>query len=292
MPATQIRLLPVRVVTLNVRYATESPGPGEVPWSVRCPKLCAQLKFITAGHDSAFVCLQKVLRSQLADIQTRLGPSWGHIGQGGQDGEQAGEYSPVFFRADCWKCERNRTFWLSPTPEVPSRGWDAALERIVTLGFFLHRETAASVVLMSTHLDHIEEVAREQSARLLLKLAHSWPEKEHAPADFPPVFLGGDFNSTPAGSAYKVLTESGSGMRDISKLVPEDAKYGNRDITYTSFGEPDEQPGLVDFLFVRNSATVRFPTFGILPNRFDDAIFLSDHRPVAADMEIPVPAAM
>jgi endonuclease/exonuclease/phosphatase family metal-dependent hydrolase len=283
--------LPVRLVTLNIRYATDNPGPGEEPWSVRCPRLCAQLKFITSGHDSPFVCLQEVLHSQLTDIQESLGPSWGHIGQGREDGKEAGEYSPIFFRKDRWECECKKTYWLSPTPDVPSKGWDADLERIVTMGSFRHTQTGTVVVLMSTHFDHRGEVAREESARLLLKLSRIWPE-ECVPEAPPPVLLGGDFNSTPTGRAYKVLTTPGSGMRDISDLIPEDAKYGNREITFTSFGDPDEQPARIDFLFVRATENLRFLTCAILPNRFDDNVYLSDHRPVVADMELPVQAAM
>ncbi|KAL2133611.1 hypothetical protein VTI74DRAFT_2049 [Chaetomium olivicolor] len=283
--------LPLRLVTLNIRYAAKHLSAAEKPWAVRCPRLCAQLKFIACGQDSPFICLQEALHSQLTDIQTHLGPSWGHIGHGREDGREAGEYSPIFFRVDRWECVRSRTFWLSPTPDVPSKGWDAALERIVTMGSFRHRATGTAVVLMNTHLDHRGEVAREESARLLLKLARTWPEQCSLEA-FPPVFLGGDFNSTPTGRAYKVLVEPGSGMSDISELVPKDGKYGNQDITYTSFGEPNEEPKRIDFLFVGKPERLRFLTFSILSNIFDDKIFLSDHRPVVADMEVPVHAAM
>ncbi|KAK3905933.1 Endonuclease/exonuclease/phosphatase [Staphylotrichum tortipilum] len=287
------RSLPIRLVTLNIRYATKNPSPGEEPWSVRCPRLCAQLNFITAGCGLAFICLQEVLHSQLTDLQARLGPAWGHIGRGREDGKQAGEYSPIFFRADRWECERSRTCWLSPTPDVPSKGWDAALERVVTLGSFRHWESGTSVVVMSTHFDHRGEVAREQSARLLLELARTWPEHDTAAetSPLPPVFIGGDFNSTPTGRAYQVLTEPGSGVRDISDLVPDEAKYGNREITYTSFGEPGEQPARIDFLFARDTERLCVLNLGILANRFDDGVYLSDHRPVVADVEIPVSAA-
>lgn len=285
------RSLPIRLVTLNIRYATDNPSPGEEPWPVRCPRICAQLNFITAGCGLVFVCLQEVLHSQLTDIQAHLGPAWEHIGRGRENGKEAGEYSPIFFRADRWECERHRTYWLSPTPDVPSKGWDAVLERVVTLGSFRHRETGTSVVVMSTHFDHRGEFAREQSARLLVYLASTWPETDAGETSRPPVFIGGDFNSTPTGRAYQVLTEPGSGMRDISGLMPDEAKYGNREITYTSFGEPGEQPARIDFLFARDTERLRVLNFGILANKFDDGVFLSDHRPVVADLEIPVSTA-
>ncbi|KAK3370121.1 Endonuclease/exonuclease/phosphatase [Podospora didyma] len=274
----------VRLVTLNIRYATKTPVPGEEPWSVRSPKLCAQLSFLTAGLSSVFVCLQEVLYSQLIDIEAHLGPSWKHIGRGREDGDKNGEFSPIFFRADFWDCEREQTFWLSPTPEIPSRGWDAALKRIVTVGSFRHKNTGAVVTVMSTHLDHRGETAREESARLLLRIAKNWTE------DSSLVFLGGDFNSTPNGSAYKALTLQGSGMKDVSELVPDGLRYGNQEITYTTFGEPNEKPKRIDFLFAQRPLRLKCLSFGILENRFDDNVYLSDHRPVVADLEIPLEA--
>ncbi|KAK0635719.1 Endonuclease/exonuclease/phosphatase [Bombardia bombarda] len=282
--------IPVRVVTLNIRYATKKPVPGEESWTVRCPKLCAQLAFIASSHSSVFICLQEVLHTQLTDIQARLGPSWAHIGRGRKDGEEAGEFSPIFFRIESWGCERNETYWLSKTPDVPSKGWDAALERIVTMGLFCRRKTQTAAIIMSTHLDHKGQTAREESAHLLVKLARNWTESWAGDLK-PPLFLGGDFNSTPDGKAYKALTMPGSGMEDMSNLVPINLRYGNQEITYTSFGEPNEEPKRIDFLFVRGSNGLKFLTFGILPNRFDDMIYLSDHRPVVVDVEIPVGAA-
>ncbi|KAK3939582.1 Endonuclease/exonuclease/phosphatase [Diplogelasinospora grovesii] len=277
----------VRLVTLNIRYATKNPVSGEQPWSIRCPKLCAQLRFITSGHSSVFICIQEALHSQLMDIQASLGSSWSYVGQGRDDGKTSGEFSPIFFRVDSWECQRNKTYWLSQTPEMPSRGWDAALNRIVTMGSFRHNETGIVIIAMSTHLDHRGVVAREESANLLLRLAGEWSSVGGGQVRLP-VFLGGDFNSTPNDKAYKNLTSPGSGMRDISDLVPDGLKYGNRQITYTSFGEPNEKPSRIDFLFVQEPRDLEFPTFGILPNRFDDNIYLSDHRPVVADMKIPV----
>ncbi|KAK3359888.1 Endonuclease/exonuclease/phosphatase [Lasiosphaeria hispida] len=281
--------IPIRLITLNVRYAAKRLAPGEEPWAIRCPKLCAQLNFITSGHTTVFVCLQEVLPSQLLDIQARLGPSWSHIGHGRENGQNAGEHCPVFFRTVHWECERSRTYWLSPTPEVPSRGWDAALNRIVTMGSFRHRATGTAVVIMSTHLDYAGEMAREQGAHLLLKLARDWTDGGDG-APTVPLFLGGDFNSTSNSRAYRTITMPGSGMRDVSELVPEDMKYGNRAITYTSFGEPGEKPNKIDYLFVQESRGVSFLTYGILSNRFDDGVYLSDHRAVVADMEIPAKA--
>ena len=275
--------MPLRVISYNIRYATQRPVLGERPWDVRCPKLCTQLRFITAGHESPFICLQETLYSQLIGIQSGLGPAWSHIGRGRGEGETDGEFSPIFYRSDVWNCVQSDTRWLSETPWKPSRGWDAALNRIVTMGDFSHKATGTRVVVMSTHFDHIGVKARENSAKLLIKFAKEWSlSGELRPSV---VLVGGDFNSTPDDGAYKAMTAPGSGMSDISDLVPVDRHYGNH-LTYTSFGEPREWPKRIDFVFIQEPRTAVINTFGVLANSFDDQIRSSDHRPVVSDMEI------
>ncbi|KAK7749485.1 hypothetical protein SLS53_000060 [Cytospora paraplurivora] len=260
--------LPLRIISFNIRYATTSPTPHEELWEVRCPKLLTQLRFSTAGH-SAFISFQEALAHQVDDVQTGLGPSWAHIGVGRDDGKAAGEFSPVFYHVETWRCERSKTYWLSPTPEKPSRGW---------------REGRGP----EHPLRPPGREGREESARLILKLTDSWVGEIEGPGRArPPVFLGGDFNSTPEDRAYQTMTAPRVGMTDISTLIPEDKRYGN-ELTYSSFNEPDQVPKRIDFLFVKDTSAIRFLTFGVLANQFDDGVFLSDHRAVIADIEIPV----
>lgn len=280
--------MPFRIITFNIRYATTSPAAGEELWKIRRPKLCTQLRFAVAGRSAAFICLQEALADQVKDVQAEMGASWAHIGVGRDDGVAAGEFSPVFYNTEAWECERDRTYWLSPTPEKPSRGWDAVLPRIVTMGQFRRRTTGTRAVVLSTHFDHVGIKAREESARLILKLTDAWVGEASAQGRAkPPVFLGGDFNSKTSDRAYQTMTARGTGMTDISTLVPEERRYGN-ELTYTSFDEPDEEPKRIDFLFVKDTSAINFLTFGVLANRFDDGVFLSDHRATIADMEIPV----
>jgi len=279
----------LRLVTYNIRYAAGSKSrfPHEEPWSVRCPKLSTQLRFITAGHESSFICLQEALYQQLQDVHGKLGHSWAYIGEG-RDGGEGGEFSPVLYRADVWECEKSETLWLSKTPKIPSRGWDAALNRIVTVGQFTHKATGTRLVVMSTHFDHIGIQARDESAKLILQFvrhyARGTAEDESAEVSRPAaVLLGGDFNSGPHDGAYKTLTAHDSGVVDIRSQIPPQNRYGNN-LTYTSFGDGEASPERIDFLFLSKEAKVKLLTFGVLPNRFDDGVYISDHRPVVADI--------
>ncbi|KAH6603297.1 endonuclease exonuclease phosphatase family [Trichoderma cornu-damae] len=280
---TPAHTMPLRVVTFNVRYATSRTVKGEKPWNERGPKLLNEIDFITAGHENAFLCLQEVLHNQLKHVQSSLGPSWAYIGRGRDDGKKKGEFSPVFYRSDVWWLERSQTRWLSETPEKPSRGWGASYNRVVTMGEFSHKVTGTRVVVMSTHFDHQSTEARQHSAEHLMQYARDWSRGDNTSV----VLIGGDFNSTPDDVAYRLMTAPESGMSDLSDLLPEERHHGNR-LTYTSFGEPNEWPQRIDFLFIREPHTAVVKTFSVLENVFDDQIRLSDHRPVVSDLDIVV----
>ncbi|CAK7213955.1 hypothetical protein SBRCBS47491_001975 [Sporothrix bragantina] len=312
-------VLQVRIMTYNIRFANTSPVKGEEVWETRCPKLCSQIRFATSGIPAVFVCLQEVLHRQLEDIMDELtsngeGEHWSYIGRGREDGEEDGEYSPIIYRTNTWNCERSDTYWLSETPEDPSVGWDAALKRVVTMGQFKNHITGIRVIVMNTHFDHKGKAARLESARLILRIAKQWQKTmivgdpkddrldESGTLDDPyvPTLLAGDFNSEEDDDAYLAITAP-EAMHDLKTLLPEDKRYGHTKNTYTSFGEPGEIAKRIDFLFVDNfslnehrrratpdatKGKVEVRTFAVLSNRFDDEVYLSDHRPVVSDVMI------
>ena len=69
---------------------------------------------------------KEVYHNQLLDLAVLLGPTYGHVGVGRDDGKEAGEYSPIFYDQTRFEVVKWKTLWLSPTPDVPgSKGWDA-----------------------------------------------------------------------------------------------------------------------------------------------------------------------
>ncbi|RDW65553.1 endonuclease family protein-like protein [Coleophoma crateriformis] len=277
--------MPVRLITHNIRYATKSPFKGEERWPVRCPRLCSELVFHSTNPRSTFICLQEVLHSQLMDIHTALNAdepeSWAYIGVGRNDGKQAGEYSPIFYRPSVWALVNWKTYWLSETPWQPSKGWDASSIRIVTLGVFTHRGTKHTVVVMSTHLDNDGALSRKKSAELILGIAQRY-QMSWRPAT---ILLGGDFNSQPDDGAYQVMTSEFSMMEDIGAVIPKGKLYGNT-MTFTGFGYVDKTPTRIDFIFSQKGENLTLKTYGVLANRFDDGVYLSDHRACVADLEL------
>ena len=59
-----------------------------------------------------------------------------YLGVGRDDGKLAGEFAPVFYDSTRVKLLSANTIWLSETSDTVSIGWDAALPRICSYGFF------------------------------------------------------------------------------------------------------------------------------------------------------------
>lgn len=276
----------IRIVTHNIRYATQTPFKGEELWPIRCPRLCSQLRFNSTAIPATLICLQEVLHSQLLDVMASLnsspcGGDWAYIGVGRDDGKEAGEYSPIIYRRSVWKVVDWRTVWLSESPTTPSKGWDAASIRIVTVGVLEHRKSGKLILAMSTHFDDQGSTSRRESAKIILGIV----EVETKARDYSSVLLGGDFNSPPDDGAYQIMTRSQSQMEDIGVSVPKEKHYGN-ELTFTSFGHVDNTPSRIDFIFSRKGDHVTYCTYGVLANRFDDGVYLSDHRACVADIRV------
>ncbi|KAI9150133.1 hypothetical protein HJFPF1_09888 [Paramyrothecium foliicola] len=271
----------VRLITYNVRYDASSSGrePGEQPWAARAPLMISQLHHETAGHPNSILCFQEALHHQVKDLHEGLGEDWSWYGVG-RDGGTKGEHSPIFYRSSAWKLEKGSTYWLSPTPDVVgSKGWDAALPRIVTVAQFTHAKTGAPFVYMCTHFDHQGQVAREKSADFIVETANRLARESGGRT---PVFLGGDLNISPDNQAYKTLATK---LNNVKDKVHESRRHGNT-MTYTAFTESRSDDMLLDHIFVEDASGVEWRSFAVPNSRFDDDIFISDHRPVIVDFKI------
>jgi endonuclease/exonuclease/phosphatase family metal-dependent hydrolase len=268
--------IPIRLLTHNIRYATTSPFTGEKPWADRKPLIINEFKYNTLYNSESFICLQEVLNNQIIDIMGGLGPDWTYIGVGRDDGKQKGEYSPIIFRKSVWEVESWKTVWLNEDGSVGKKGWDAGSVRIVTVGHFKHVASKKKVLGMCTHFDNSGAVSRRESAKIILNLIDTESKGNGEPV---PYFLGGDLNSEISGEAYQTLNGKNSSLRDAKELAGW--KYGDQ-YTFTGFGD---DKSLIDFLFLgpRGGSDWQVQGYSVLPNKFDDGVFNSDHRAVVLD---------
>lgn len=255
----------LRVMSFNIRY--NNPEDGKRAWDHRKEEVSSLIQFY--GPD--LIGLQEVLHGQLTYLEGKL-VNYGRVGVGRDDGQQAGEYSPVFYRKSRFELLNHGTFWLSETPNSPSVGWDASMKRIATWGQFRHKEPGDTVFFLNTHFDHRGEQARQESARLIRR----WLA-DHAANH--PVVVTGDFNSNPTSEPYHVLTE-GDDLRDAYTASKLPSVGPNR--SFSGFAVADSLPGdRIDYVFV--SPRIEVTNHAIISS-FSDGYYPSDHLPVVADL--------
>ncbi|KAI2789500.1 hypothetical protein POX_d04992 [Penicillium oxalicum] len=285
--------VPLRILTHNIRYATSSPFKGEVPWEQRKNLLINELRYHTRHPNDTLVCLQEVLHEQLVDIHTGLNKAtsslesdWAYIGVGRDDGHQAGEYSPIFYRESAWCLIHWETVWLSKTPSTPSKNWDAASIRILTIGVLSHRESGNTILAMNTHLDDQGSRSRLEAARIIRAKIREYRCRECAYL-INGAFLAGDLNSQEDQEAYSDLVGSGDFV-DTFKMVDPCRRYGNYH-TFTGFGYEKEPPSRIDYVLlstVKPNAEWKAEGYSVMTNKFDDGIYNSDHCAVIADIHL------
>ena len=171
------------VITYNIKYDNKSDS--ENSWDVR---KVAMLELInTLSPD--ILCIQEGLNHQVEYLNSKM-INHNYVGVGRDDAKENGEYCAIFFNEKRYKLLKSSTFWLSESPDDVSVGWDAALERICTYALLETIDGKYKIWVFNTHFDHVGNIAREESASLLLKKIQMLNTTKE------PVLLMGDLNAS------------------------------------------------------------------------------------------------
>lgn len=256
----------MNIVTFNIRYNT--PNDGINAWPNRIEMVTGLLKF----HEAEIFGLQEALIGQIEDIQNKL-PEFEWFGVGRDDGEKRGEFSPLFFNKTKFILIENGTFWLSETPEKPSKSWDSSLNRIVTWGRFKSKVTGKQFLVFNTHFDHRGMEARKQSAILITKKIKEMTKDKNLP-----VILTGDFNLTPELEPISIIRKHFSDSREVTEQPP----YGPVG-TFTSFDWNASMEGRIDYIFVQGG--IKVLKYAVLTDSKEKR-WPSDHLPVFVEVQL------
>ncbi len=263
---------PVRAMSFNIRYGAADDGEND--WSRRR----GMVFDLIINHKPDVVGMQEALAFQLDELMAAL-PEHSFVGVGRDDGERAGEYSPILYRHERFDVLDHNTFWFSDTPQRPgSRTWGNTIPRICTWARLRDRDTGEAFYVFNVHLDHASQYSRERSAMLLRRRID---DREHIAE---PVIVTGDFNDGERSRTIATMLadtmESGGpflrdSLRDSFRVAhPDEDEVG----TFHAFAGTTTSEK-IDFVFVSDewqvveAAIVRDNIEGRYP---------SDHFPVAA----------
>ncbi|MGY3053363.1 endonuclease/exonuclease/phosphatase family metal-dependent hydrolase [Pedobacter sp. UYEF25] len=248
---------PIKIITYNIRY--NNPGDGINAWPNRKENVKALVKF----HDADILCVQEALAIQFDQLLENS--NFKAEGVGRDDGKRKGEFSAIYYDKDRFIKKDGGHFWLSTTPNVPSKGWDAALERICTWVELYDKKNKKAFLVFNTHYDHIGVQARIESAKLI-------KQKIQEIAPKLPVVFTGDLNVTPETEAIATIKSFLSDAKEVSIAQP----YGPEG-TFNNFQFDSPLKDRIDYVFVNKGFKVE--KFAVLSDSKNQHYF-SDHLPV------------
>jgi endonuclease/exonuclease/phosphatase family metal-dependent hydrolase len=239
-----------KIATFNVRYDNHGDREKGNGWDKRLPVILSLIKF----HGFDVFGAQEVLKGQYADLNQGL-EGYASVGIGRDDGVDKGEFAPIFYKKDKFKLINSGTFWLSETPDVPSKGWDASLPRICTWAQLLEIATGRKSWFFNLHMDHVGIVAREESARLVLHKMKAMVGNDLA-------FLTGDFNVDQNNTIYRILADS-KFVRDSYEHAKESYALNG---TFNAFDSNLLTESRIDHIFVTSAVSVN--KYGVLTDTY------------------------
>ena len=250
---------------------------GQHCWEKRAGLLARLIK--EAAPD--VIGTQELTEASLSDM-LRLLPEYDAVGEG-RGGGRLGEFTAVFFRRDRFLLRDSRTFWLSATPERPSRGWLAVFPRTCTRCTLALAEAPDKLLrIYNTHLDHVSYLARINGLRLIFRTI-----QEDQRLLKTPLALTGDFNATPTSRTLRkwigelAASKEAETLRDSYRLMFRQEEGPGR--SYHGFrGMCVGQP--IDYIFTSRDLSLQ----GLEIRRDQvEGAFPSDHYPIIARLELP-----
>lgn len=256
---------PCKLMTYNIRLDVASDGPNA--WEHRRSFLMDQIRF----YDPDIFGIQEGLPHQVKQMQEGLAD---YDSEGaGREGKGKGESTHVFFKRAKYALEKSQTFWLSPTPDVVSMGWDAACLRVCTAVLLWDKKTKRRFWIFNTHLDHMGEQARANSVELILEKIKSFN-----PRQWPVIFMG-DLNATPDSPVISKLKSVMNDSRSVSQAAP----FGP-DGTFNGFEFDEPVTQLIDYIFVSKTPKLTVRKYAVLSDS-RNLRYPSDHLPVFVEID-------
>lgn len=248
---------PINVMSYNIRLNTSSDGVNA--WPNRKDNVKALVKF----YDTDILCVQEALPEQFDALLENT--DFDVVGAGRDDGKRKGEFSAVYFNKNRFTKKDGGTFWLSLTPDVPSKGWDAQLNRVCSWVKLYDKSNKKEFIVFNTHYDHVGVQARIESAKLI-------KQKIQEIAPKLPVIFTGDLNVTPETEAIATIKSFLIDTKEISVEPP----YGPTG-TFNGFKWESPLKDKIDYIFVNKAFKVQ--KFAVLSDSKEKRYY-SDHLPV------------
>ncbi len=252
----------LKVMSYNIRNGKADDGTND--WKYRWP---ATIEMLNDVKPDVFG-VQEAYDFQV-NLITEYARDYKSAGVGREDGKSEGEHMSIFWNKKTVKMIKWGTFWLSETPETPSKGWDAACYRTATWALMKDKKTGKKFYYVNTHLDHRGAEAQKNGLQLIVdRIASINPEGY-------PMVLTGDFNVHPDNPCLVDLDKIMTSTRKIAKKTDNKGTFNG--------WRTDRKGSVIDYIYVSGFSSV--PVYETITKTYAEKPFISDHYPIMSILE-------
>lgn len=176
------------------------------------------------------------------------------------------EGAPILWKKDKFELLDKGHFWLSDTPEVESRGWDALYNcyRICEYVILKDKESGKVFTYMNTHYGFGDK-GQIDSSNLIYEYSRKISTN--------PTFVTGDFNMRPDSLGYKEMIKH---FTDVNE-----ATINDRRTTYHGYGAVNDEH--IDYCFIDGKIK---PLSLIIIDELVDGKYPTDHYGLFVRLDI------
>ena len=257
----------LKIMSFNVRTECNETDPNN-NWVNRkeaCVELIKDQKPGVIGFQEAD------FTNQWTYLKDQLSKDYAGYGVNRDNGKESGggETMGILYNKRIIEKIDGGTFWLSETPDTPSKGFGADYYRNATWGLFKHLPSGVTFYYINTHLDH--KVAEAQIKGMELISQHF-----EAMRDTYPVFLTGDLNIKADNVALDVIEVYMNNAREVAPEVLTDF-----DTTYNGYQTGKDT--IIDHIYC--SKYLKVAEYHTVDEDYG-VPFVSDHYPVYAIVKL------
>lgn len=268
---------PMKVMSYNLRY-TNKIDTGVNTWAMRRQPSFDMIR----DERPDIIGFQEPRPDQMKDLKEGLGDVYGYYSavEAGVEPRKSG-YVAIMYLKDRFNLLDKGHFWLSPTPDVPSKPEWGAQDRQYRMTVWVKlfdKKAGRDVYFFTTHLPYKfpDNDARAACSALNVERMKKIAGQKSA------VFITGDMNASWAKS--DTCRRSVAPYFRWMKGARETARVLTPDIcSYNGFGTAENVPSWnLDHIFYRN---IRPKEFDVITTDKYGVRYISDHYPITLTLE-------
>ncbi len=248
----------LKMMTFNVRCCNDPDGHSIAERAPRCLEIIQDYAPDLFGLQEA----SHRWEPYLEPLKEHYGVIWMYRN------DVSREATPIYWKKDAFELVEEEHFWLSETPDLMSKGWDAAYYRICSHAALRHKESGKLLQYYNTHFDWVGCGPRE-SAQLIIRKAEKLGDV--------PVFCTADFNFHPGTAGWHSMRSWFADVREELGVPPASTCH-----CYKAVDPNKDLP--IDYCFYHGNGVT--PTKYEVVTRTFNGKFPSDHYPVYFEFEV------